>query len=141
MSDQRVIVVVGADEGATSGLASVLRTLGVVVRTARDSAGLIAGEPASVVIVHGAPADRGALELARALRVRRGSSCPRLVWIPAGEPRRVDLVQFDDVVRRPYRAVDLLERVRRHLRASGAYSLAREVRSPRTSPAGKNQAG
>ena len=47
----------------------------------------------------------------------------------AAGPRRVELVHFDEVVRRPYRAVDLLERVRRLLRGtSGSYRAVDAVR-------------
>lgn len=117
------ILVVGSDDSAIATLASVLRTLAVPVRVARDG-GEEALAEATVVVVHGAPSGRSAIDLARAVRLRRGPAAPRMVWIPTGEPRRVELVHFDEVVRRPYRAIDLIERVRRLLRASGTHARA-----------------
>lgn len=122
MSEPGEALVIATDDGAASSLATVLRTLSIPVRIARDSASLLAGSSPIVVIVHGHPSDRTAIELARELRARRGAACPRLVWIPTSEPRRVELACFDDVVRRPYRAIDLLERVRRLLRTSGTFA-------------------
>ena len=126
MSDVRTVLVVGTDDAAIATLASVLRTLGVSVRVARD---VLATDAPDVVVVHGAAEARTAIELARSIRARRGPAAPRFVWIPTAEPRRVELVHFDEVVRRPYRAVDLLERVRRLLRGtSGSYRAVDAVR-------------
>ena len=126
MSDVRTVLVVGTDDAAIATLASVLRTLGVTVRVARD---VLATDAPDVVVVHGAAEARTAIELARSIRARRGPAAPRFVWIPTTEPRRVELVHFDEVVRRPYRAVDLLERVRRLLRGtSGSYRAVDAVR-------------
>ena len=53
------------------------------------------------------------VELAKTLREQLGPRCPRIYLVSGSRMRRVELTHFDQVLRKPFRFVDLLALVER----------------------------
>ena len=120
------VLAVDRDPSAVGSLAITLGPLGVRVRGASDARSALAHVAlgTTMLVVLGPDLDdMSAIELARELRTRFRASAPRILWIAPSEARRVQMVHVDDLVRRPYRAEDLLVRARRLLRPSGVRRL------------------
>ncbi|AKF09955.1 response regulator transcription factor [Sandaracinus amylolyticus] len=124
--DPSYVLVVDSDEGSLGSVAAVLAPLGRPVRGARDAASalaaILAGPPLLVVLAGDRPS-LSAIDLARVVRERLGHRAPRILLVSGSAVRRVDLRHVDDVVRRPYRAEELVARAKRLVRASGVWSL------------------
>ncbi|MDQ3035596.1 MAG: hypothetical protein M3Y87_24535 [Myxococcota bacterium] len=121
------VLAVDRDPSAVSGLAITLAPLGVLVRgasNARSALDHVALGNTTLVVLGPDLDDMAAIDLARELRTRFRASAPRILWIAPADARRVQMVHVDDLVRRPYRAADLLVRARRLLRPSGVRRLS-----------------
>lgn len=132
---RREVLAVDRDASAVSTLAVMLGPLGALVRGASDARGAlthIAQGTTALVVLGPDLVDMTAVDLAREIRTRFRASAPRILWIAPTETRRVQLVHVDDLVRRPYRAAELLLRARRLLRPSGTHRLFTTVRSSRS---------
>lgn len=133
--DKVEVLAVDRDASAVSTLAVMLGPLGALVRGASDAQGAlahIAQGTTSLVVLGPDLIDMTAVDLAREIRTRFRASAPRILWIAPAEARRVQLVHVDDLVRRPYRAAELLLRARRLLRPSGVHRVFTTVRSSRS---------
>lgn len=120
------VLAVDRDSSAVGALAVTLGPLQVRVRGACDARSALAHVAlgtTTLVVLGPDLDDMSAIDLARELRARFRASAPRILWIAPSDARRVQMVHVDDLVRRPYRAEDLLLRARRLLRPSGVRRL------------------
>lgn len=72
-------------------------------------------EPPCVLVTDYAMPRMNGVELARALRERLASACPRLLLVTGTDLRRVELTLFDHVVHKPFRIAELVSKVRSYV--------------------------
>ncbi len=110
--------VVGDPRSGLDALLAVLREHGLSARgfsDPRQALDLAEREPPGVLVTDYATPQLSGVELARALRGKLAAGCPRLLLVTGTDLRRVDLTLFDHVVRKPFRLVDLVPKVRSFL--------------------------
>jgi DNA-binding response OmpR family regulator len=142
------IVVVDADEASLHATMAVLGEIGAPMRGYSDrglALSIVRARQTALLVVATDPTGVEALAFARSVRLGLGAQSPRILLIAGESVRRADLTVVDDIVRRPWRADALLDRVRRLLRTSAPPSLGRaslrtagvrDPRAPGTPPAG-----
>jgi DNA-binding response OmpR family regulator len=112
--DAEDVWVVEDDRALLSGVVALLREQGLKTAGYGDPQRALAEAmkcPPRLMIVDVATPGMSGVELARALRLALGPSCPRILLVTASEVRRVDLTLFDHVVRKPYQFQELLAKV------------------------------
>lgn len=110
--------VVEDDRSHSQGIETLLRSHGVDAHGFSDPRRALEEalkEPPRVVITELVMPGLSGVELARELRVRLTSDCPRLILVTGSPVRRADLTLFDQFVRKPFRFAMLLPMVEAYL--------------------------
>lgn len=114
----REVWVVDDERSILDALLTVLAAHGLSVRGFSDPKRALdhaLREPPRVLLVDYMMPGMNGVELARELRERLASDCPRLFLVTGTDLRRVELTLFDHVVHKPFRIADLVPKVQSYL--------------------------
>ncbi len=106
--------VVDDERSILDAMVIVLREHGLGVRGFSDPTRAIDAalrDPPRVILTDYSMPQLDGVTLARTLRERLASECPRLVLVSAHDVRRVERTLFDAVVQKPFRLAELVVRV------------------------------
>ncbi|RZO55331.1 MAG: response regulator [Sandaracinaceae bacterium] len=115
---RREVWVVEDDRALLQGLLTLIRDRGHRARGFSDPRRALKealARPPKVLITDYQMPGLDGVELAKTLREKLGPKVPRIFLVSGSRMRRVELTQFDQVLRKPFRFVDLLAMVERAL--------------------------
>jgi DNA-binding response OmpR family regulator len=134
------IWIVDDERSILEALVTVLREHGLTVRGFCDPRRALEQalrDPPPVLLTDYAMPHLNGVDLARTLRERLASACPRILLVTARDLRRVELTLFDHVVRKPFRLADLVPKVQSYLTSPRARRPASHPRLRATALAGQ----
>lgn len=114
----REVWVVDDDRGRLDATLSLLRERGIATRGFSEPQRVVercTADPPAVILTELSMRGSTGVELARALRERLTSACPRILLVTASPVRRAELTLFDHVVHKPFQFDALLPRIQAYL--------------------------